>query len=90
MLPCFRMFGPRGEGAVALRDKVQRGVSGSFSGSGNAVILIADIADNLPFMQVYAVLNALHQLSCEGQFTCRGNLLGPLLKESKTALPRCL
>lgn len=76
-------------GVRSLHNKVQRGILGSFAG-GSSVILIADIAHNLPFLCSCSVLNdVLLHLRDEGRFQCnkRVKTLGALLSASEDALP---
>ena len=75
-------------GVRELRSKVQRGVLGSFAQGASAIILIADIAHNLPFIHACSVLNeALLQLRDEKHFTCKHFFLGALMDASKAQLP---
>lgn len=70
-------------GVGILRGKIQR----SFFASRGKSFTAANIAHNLPFMQVLVVLNdVLEVLAKEGQFNCRSRSLGTLLIAAKDEL----
>jgi hypothetical protein len=64
-------------------------VSGrEFTQGASAVIHLANIAHNLPFLHACSVLNdILEQLRDENHFQCKGRTLGALVKESEHHLP---
>ena len=75
------------QGVETLRGRVQRTLLGSFANGGHSVILIADIAHNLPFIHACAVLNdVLEQLAKQKRFDCKSRFLGSLLDASRDKL----
>jgi len=74
-------------GVDALSEKLRRHAVGSMGLIGGRFpFVLADAAQNLPFLHAYGVLDiVLRQLEAEGYFTCARKSLGHLLAASESA-----
>jgi hypothetical protein len=73
---------------MAAWDMVQKNIAFSFAGGGITMPAFHDFAYTLPVLFGLTVVeHVLQQLRDEGHFGCRSSFIGPLMVESRRAVP---